>query len=145
MRIDFELAHWTITFTTTDPANAVLWWGVNLNVVEEIRGYHLIRKEKIFEVKNFENFKSKKFEIFRFLPFFAPTHGAVVAFFLGFVFVIVVELAELYNFEVTCNSVKSWRNGGPPPENSKKSSFSIFRRWPPEILGLGCGEAAAYI
>jgi hypothetical protein len=69
----------------------------------------------------------------------------MVAFFLGFVFVIVVELSELYNFEVTCNSVKSWRNGAPPPEKSKKSDFSIFRRRPPEILGLGCGEAAAYI
>ena len=45
---------------------------------------------------------------------------------LGLVFVIVVELGELYNIEVTCNSVKSWRNGGPPPEKLKKIGFFNF-------------------
>jgi hypothetical protein len=101
--------------------NGVLWWGLIIKVVEEIRGYRLIRKEIKFDEKNFENFKSEKIENFRFLPFFAPCLGAVVAIILGNVFVIVVELGELYNFEVTCNSDKSWRKFSPPAEGGVDS------------------------
>ena len=49
-----------------------------------------------------------------------------MAFVLRVVFVIVVELGELYNFERTCNSVKSWSNGGLPPEKSEKNGFFDF-------------------
>ena len=67
--------------------NGVFWWGLIIKVVEEIRGYHLIGKEKNFEEKIFEIFKSEKIEKSRFLPFFAPFLGGKVVFVLEVVFV----------------------------------------------------------